>query len=82
MNIYAMYTIGENGEIGLIGKGIPNDTPTVFSAEFESSKDKTFYTHYWNNVVGERVQCTYQWDEEQSFLYPKANHERHESEMN
>ncbi|MDE7478977.1 MAG: hypothetical protein K2M91_13720, partial [Lachnospiraceae bacterium] len=66
-----LYTIWENGEIGLIGKDIPNCSPADFSVAFESGSGKTFYGSMWDNSIGEMKQITYEWNEERKMFLEK-----------
>lgn len=62
-NIYALYTIEQNGNVKLLGRDIPNSSPGAFSAAFEEGDDKAFYVNIWDNAVGEERQLVYEWDE-------------------
>lgn len=63
MNLYALYTLWEDGTIGLLGRDIPNGSPEDFSVELESGLEKSFSVKVWNNAVGEEEQILYAWDE-------------------
>lgn len=64
-NLYALYTVWEDGKIGLLGKDIPNSSPSDFSLAFETRKDKSFRGSIYDNTVGENRAVVYVLEETQ-----------------
>lgn len=65
VNLYALYTIREDGKLDLLGKDIPNCSPGQFSVVFEMGENGSFFGSMWDNAVGERITIKYIWDEAQ-----------------
>lgn len=65
VNLYALYTIREDGKLDLLGKDIPSCSPGEFSVTFEKGEDGSFFGSIWDNTVGERMTIVYMWDEVQ-----------------
>lgn len=63
-NSYTMYTLWENGEIGVIGEELLK-CGSDFSTVFQRGEGTAFYGSIWNNVIGEEEQILYEWDAEQ-----------------
>lgn len=70
VNLYALYTVREGGELVLLGKEIPNCSPGKFSVLFEQGADKSFVTGMWDNAAGEEIPVVYVWEEGQDKYGP------------
>ncbi len=64
-NLYALYTVWDDGKIGLLGKDIPNSSPSDFSIAFETRADKSFCGSIYDNTVGEDRTVVYVWEDTQ-----------------
>lgn len=73
VNLYALYTVWEDGKLELLGKEIPNCSPGEFSVAFEKGENGTFFGSMWDNAAGERITIAYMWDEEQKKYVESEN---------
>lgn len=73
VNLYALYTIREDGKLDLLGKDILNCSPSQFSVAFEKGENGSFFGSMWDNAVGERMTVGYIWDEAQKKYVENEN---------